>query len=250
MRRFLFLVIFSAVILVLVGNTMARSGKWDAVVDFTRYVVGDTIADFLSGVGDEAGDIAAKPVPDVAKPIKDFVESLGAIESAKAERIPDYKRDRFGPAWADTDGNGCDTRNDILARDLTKITRDNRCRVLTGVLADPYTGKTIVFERGEKTSQAVQIDHIVPLSMAWQSGAWKWGDADREQFANDPLNLLAVDGPTNNAKGGRGPSRWLPPAESAHCDYAKSYVAVMTKYSLTIEDADRKALNAILLRCV
>ncbi|MFP3460075.1 HNH endonuclease family protein [Arthrobacter globiformis] len=124
-----------------------------------------------------------------------------------------YTREAFGPAWADTDHNGCDTRNDILARDLTNETfkpgTDN-CVVTTGTLADKYTGTRIEFVRGQDTSTAVQIDHIVPLSDAWQKGAQQLSADQRKKLANDPVNLMAADGPTNAAKGDKDAATWLP----------------------------------------
>lgn len=129
-----------------------------------------------------------------------------------------YDRDLFGQAWTDdvtVEGghNGCDTRNDILGRDLEQIvfkpgTRD--CAVQTGTLRDPYTGNTIAFVRGEGTSNAVQIDHVVALSDAWQKGAQQLDTATRVNFANDPRNLKAVDGPTNQQKSDGDAATWLP----------------------------------------
>lgn len=111
-------------------------------------------------------------------------------------RAPKTGYDRsgsFGTAWLDVDQNGCDTRNDILARDLTGTVKSGNCRVLTGTLPGPYTGKKIHFERGTSTSSLVQIDHVVALSNAWQTGAQQLSQAQRVSLANDPLNLLAVD---------------------------------------------------------
>ncbi|PPG77468.1 HNH endonuclease [Rathayibacter rathayi] len=163
-----------------------------------------------------------------------------------------YDRELFGQSWADVDRNGCDTRNDILARDLVDVgfkpgTRD--CVVLTGVLHDTYTATTIKFERGEKSSQLVQIDHVVALSAAWQHGANTWTEQQREEFANDPINLQAVDGATNSSKSDSGPGEWMPPAQSYHCEYAARYVLVLTAYQLTVDDVDRSALTSTLDAC-
>ena len=158
--------------------------------------------------------------------------ALAQLESIPVKgRAPKsgYARDEFGPAWADIDRNGCDTRNDILARDLTgetfKAGTDN-CVVTTGVLADKYTGTTINFIRGRDTSPEVQIDHIVALSDAWQKGAQQLRSEQRKQLANDPLNLMAADGRTNSGKAGRDASTWLPPNKAFRCEYVVRQTAV------------------------
>ncbi len=118
-----------------------------------------------------------------------------------------------------------------------------------GMLADPYTATTISFTRGPATSAKVQIDHIVPLSLAWNEGAWKWSEAQRQQFANDPMNLRAVDGPTNSGKGDKSISAWLPPSQSYHCSYVALYVAVHDKYDLAMSDADNAAASKLIAAC-
>src|SRR3712207_4847441 len=146
-----------------------------------------------------------------------------------------YEREQFGDGWVDTDRNGCDTRNDVLARDLTGEAfrpGTNDCVVVSGTLADPYSGRTIEFRRGEDTSDDVQIDHVVALSDAWQKGAQGWDDDRRTDFANDPLNLLAVDGPLNMQKGDGDAATWLPPNASYRCAYVARQVAVKTGYGL------------------
>src|SRR5690606_24700776 len=118
----------------------------------------------------------------------------------------------------DPDRNGCDTRNDVLARDLTGLTfrpGTQDCIVTSGTLQDPYSGTTIDFVRGNDTSTAVQIDHVVALSDAWQKGAQQWDEQTRVRFNNDPLNLLAVDGPLNMQKGDGDTATWLPPHRPA-----------------------------------
>ena len=123
-----------------------------------------------------------------------------------------YERSQFGPAWSDVDRNGCDTRNDILNRDLKSITykyANDNCTVMTGVLVDPYSGTRIDFLRGVGTSNLVQIDHVVAVSDAWQKGAFKWGSATKIAFYNDPLNLLAVQGRLNSQKGDGDAATWL-----------------------------------------
>ena len=156
----------------------------------------------------------------------------------------------FGPAWADVDRNGCDTRNDVLDRDLSdKTVADNGCQVLAGVLDDPYTGSRISFKRGKDTSSAVQIDHVVPLHYAYVNGAWQWDAQKRLAFANDMDNLLAVDGPANQAKGDKGPASWMPGNTAYHCEYAQRFVSVSSEYGLGIPEQDKAALRDALASC-
>lgn len=159
-----------------------------------------------------------------------------------------YSRAQFGPAWSDTDGNGCDQRDDVLRRDLSHKTYDG-CEVLSGRLHDPYTGKIIQFHRGVRSSGEVQIDHLVALSDAWQTGAQKWRAAKRLRFANDPLNLLAVDGPTNESKGDGDAATWLPAEKSFRCSYVAHQVAVKKTYGLWVTSAERTAMQRVLSRC-
>lgn len=163
-----------------------------------------------------------------------------------------YDRALFGQAWADVDRNGCDTRNDILDRDLTDKTfkpgtRD--CTVLTGILADPYTATTISFVRGAATSSAVQIDHVVALSDAWQKGAQQLTVEQRTAFANDPLNLLAADGPANQQKSDSDAASWLPANKAFRCDYVARQISVKASYSLWVTQAEHDAMTRVLGDC-
>jgi hypothetical protein len=159
-----------------------------------------------------------------------------------------YSRSLFGQSWADI--GGCDTRNLILQRDLTLANiADGGCRVLSGELLDPYTGKNIHFMRGEQTSDLVQIDHVVSLSDAWQKGAQNIDEITREKFANDPLNLLAVDGPINIQKGDGDSATWLPPNKPYRCQFIARQIAVKLKYNLWITKAERDAMGRILTTC-
>ena len=181
--------------------------------------------------------------------------ALAALATLRvAGRAPKtgYDRARFGQAWADVDRNGCDTRNDVLRRDLTRYTLKagtHGCLVLKGTLRDPYTGRTIAFVRGQTTSIAVQIDHVVALSDAWQKGAQGWSTAKRTAFANDSLNLLAVDGPTNGSKGDGDAATWLPPQKSYRCAYVARQVAVKRSYGLWVTLAEKDAITRVLARC-
>lgn len=160
-----------------------------------------------------------------------------------------YTRKQFGSSWPDVDHNGCDTRNDILNRDLTdKTWRDSRhCVVLSGALQDPYTGRTLAFDKVHATK--VQIDHVVALSDAWETGAQQLTTERRTLLANDPLNLLAVDGPTNEAKGDSDAASWLPPAKAYRCAYVSRQVAVKLKYALWMTRAEADAIRGLLQTC-
>ncbi|MBM4568947.1 DUF1524 domain-containing protein [Rhodococcus hoagii] len=168
-----------------------------------------------------------------------------------------YSRDQYGPAWTDNvdvefGGNACDTRNDILKRDFTNITfKDSkRCVVQAGTLVnDPYTGKTIDFVRGKNTSSAIQIEHIVSLSNSWQTGAQQLSERQRRNFANDPRNLIAVDGPTNMAKGDGDAATWLPPNKPYRCTYVSKQVEVKAAYNLWVTQAEKDAITRVLDTC-
>ncbi len=163
-----------------------------------------------------------------------------------------YDRELFGQRWADTDRNGCDTRNDVLRRDLSDVVLDpatNGCVVLSGTLADPFSGRSLDFQRGQDTSQAVQIDHVVALSDAWQKGAQQWSPARRLAFANDPLNLLAVDGPLNQQKSDGDAATWLPPQSSFRCAYVARQVAVKAKYGAWVTQAEHDVVAGLLAGC-
>ncbi|ASY14854.1 HNH endonuclease [Candidatus Planktophila dulcis] len=163
-----------------------------------------------------------------------------------------YTRDLFGQAWADVDRNGCDTRNDILKRDLTSIiykAKTRNCVVLSGTLLDRYSGESINFIRGNITSMEVQIDHVVALSNAWQTGAFKLTAEQRKALANDPMNLFAVKGRLNSQKGDGDAATWLPPLKSFRCAYVAQQIAVKAKYSLWVVPPEKAAMLSILAKC-
>ncbi|WP_414703687.1 HNH endonuclease family protein [Pseudarthrobacter sp. LMD1-1-1.1] len=179
-------------------------------------------------------------------------DQLGSIPVKGRAPKTGYTRDEFGPAWADTDHNGCDTRNDILARDLTGETfkpATNNCVVASGTLADKYTGTTIQFVRGQDTSSDIQIDHIVPLSDAWQKGAQQLSADQRKELANDPLNLMAADGPTNSAKGDKDAATWLPSNKAFRCEYVERQTDVKAKYALWVTQPEHEAIVGVLKNC-
>ncbi len=196
-----------------------------------------------------------------------FMAPVEAVEEAKPglateilETLPvkgrapktGYSRAEFGQTWADVNRNGCDTRNDILKRDLISIsykTKTRDCVVLAGVLVDRYSGETINFVRGNISSMEVQIDHVVALSNAWQTGAFKLTKIERTALANDPLNLFAVKGRLNSQKSDGDAATWLPPLKSFRCAYVAQQIAVKAKYSLWVTAPEKSAMLGILAKC-
>jgi hypothetical protein len=157
-----------------------------------------------------------------------------------------YTRAQFGPAWPTE--NGCDARNEVLRRDLTKTTLKGTCTVETGTLVSPYTGATISFVRGPN-SAIVQIDHVVALGDAWQKGAQSWTAAKREAFANDPAELLAVDAHSNEQKSDADAATWLPSNNPFRCTYVAIQVGVKATYGLWVTQAEHDAIARVLATC-
>ncbi|AMB59202.1 hypothetical protein AWU67_10370 [Microterricola viridarii] len=202
----------------------------------------------VTALTEPAETAPAAPAPPAASGTA--LEQLGTLPVKG--RAPKTGYDRtvsFGTAWRDVDQNGCDTRNDVLARDLTAIDRPAGCRVLSGRLADPYTGTTIDFVRGQGTSQAVQIDHVVALMNAWETGAQQLTVERRTELANDPLNLLAVEGRANSQKGAGDAATWLPPSKGYRCEYVARQVAVKANYNLWVTQAEHDAIEGVLAGC-
>lgn len=217
------------------------------------------IFDAASDESTIAGENPLKAVDAVSAVSKDTVEPATAAQGALDKlnslevkgRAPKtgYDRALFGRGWIDVDRNGCDTRNDMLRRDLISAQTKpgtRGCVVLTGTLNDPYTGNNIRFQRGRDTSEAIQIDHVVALSDAWQKGAQSMNDTNRIEFANDPINLLSVDGPTNQKKGDGDAATWLPPQTSYRCEYVSKQIDVKAKYGLWVTQAEKTAMTDVL----
>jgi Protein of unknown function (DUF1524) len=206
-------------------------------------------------MSDRARFVAVADVPIVAP----GVDVLAGIQLIPIRvRMHDYRRAAFGDAWTDDTTapgghNGCDTRNDILDRDLVDktFTMIKRCptAVATGTLHDPYTNDTIAFTRGNQVGAAVQIDHIVPLALAWDLGARDWPDDLRMRFANDPANLLAVDGRANQDKGDAEPADWMPPNHAFWCQYSVQFAAVLQGYALPIDERSSVVLRDAAATC-
>lgn len=188
------------------------------------------------------------PSPTVAQqatgPVADALGQL-AVKGRAAKT--GYARTQFGQGWQTV--GLCDTRNMILQRDLKDVAVDDDCHVTSGTLIDPYGGKTIRFIRGEQTSQEVQIDHVVALSNAWQTGAQQLTQLEREALANDPLELLAVDGGLNQEKSDGDAATWLPPNKAFRCQYVARQVGVKVKYRLWVTPAEKDAMVRVLSAC-
>jgi hypothetical protein len=195
----------------------------------------------------EAAEQASASAPAAGQSAVDVLATLPVKGRAPGTG---YDREQFGPQWSDVDRNGCDTRNDVLARDLTGEafkpgTQD--CVVVSGILADPYTGRTIEFVRGDGTS--VDIDHVVALGNSWQTGSFGWDEARRTAFANDPLNLLAVDYSANRQKGDGDAATWLPDNRGYRCAYVARQIAVKAAYGLWVTAAEHDAIARVLVGC-
>lgn len=206
----------------------------------------DTVTELAKGVN----YVAPKTQPAFATKALDLLALLPIKDTASTTAYS--ARAMYGQAWADIDRNGCDTRNDILKRDLTKVVfvDNSTCKVESGILApDPYTAKTINFQRGPATSSAVQIDHVVALGDAWLKGAQKLTGVQRMAFANDPLNLQATDGPTDVRKGESDAAAWLPPNTSYRCEYVARQIAVKATYDLWVTQAEYDAMAVVLEDC-
>jgi hypothetical protein len=205
------------------------------------------------------GFLAASTIPQVAHATTfasatEVTASSALATLAVKGRAPKtgYDRDALFGDWADPDGNGCDARNDVLARDLTnKVfgTGRDKCLVLSGTLLDPYSGKKIDFIRGQGTSTLVPIDHVVAVSDAWQKGAFKWDATKRINFYNDPLNLIATQRSLNSQKKDGDAATWLPPLKSYRCAYVAQQIAVKSKYGIWVTKAEKDAMVRILATC-
>jgi Protein of unknown function (DUF1524) len=188
------------------------------------------------------------PSSTQAAPI-DALVALNNLEVKGRAPKTGYARSQF-PHWSDPDRNGCDARNDTLKRDLTNITykagtRD--CKVIAGQLLDPFSGKVITFST---TKVVIDIDHVVALSNAWQTGAAYFDKNKRSQIANDPLNLLAVDSKLNRQKGDGDAATWLPPSKAFRCEYVERQIQVKSKYQLWVTAAEKAAISRVLAECI
>ena len=182
-------------------------------------------------------------------------QQLKQLEVRGWDRTSDFKRYQFGKAWSDDvdvefGRNGCNTRDDILRRDLQNlVVRRGTCYAQSGTLLDPYSGVTIDFARSPDTSKAIEIDHVVALADAWYKGARSWDAQRRLDFANDPRNLLAVSPKANFDKAFRDAASWLPPNEAFRCDFVARQIEVKSAYGLWLSAKEKKAMESVLSRC-
>jgi hypothetical protein len=207
----------------------------------------------MDELSSEVDAVAPAPTisPDVAR---DQLTTLRLID--RRSPTPDYSRTAFGAAWKDVDGNGCNQRDDVLLRDAVPgtvvVQRQRSCPhdVLAGTWVDPYTGRHLTFGdlKDPRQAQAIQIDHVVPLAEAWASGAHRWTDERREQFANELSVLVASDGPTNASKGADDPAAWRP-KRAFQCSYATHWIDVKHRWGLAVDVSEANALTEMLQRC-
>ena len=200
--------------------------------------------------------LTAAPISAATSSASTAVRTLDDLAVKGRAPKTGYSREEFGQTWTDdvsVDGghNGCGTRDDILRRSMMEMVlkpNSGGCVVLSGLLSDPYTGREIQFVRGPE-SGAVQVDHVVALGDSWQKGAQQLTAEERADMANDPLELLAVDGATNSAKGDADAASWLPPNKSFRCAYVARQIAVKSKYRLWVTAAEKDAMAAVLATC-
>lgn len=216
------------------------------------FIVGSLLVALLAGAMPRMVQ-ESLPLAQEASQTKESSETtrspaLEALETLAVKgRAPKtgYERSEFGDGWATV--NGCTTRNIILHRDLENVQVNDKCSVIAGVLNDPYSGKEIQFTKEQ--SSLVQIDHVVALSDAWQKGAQQLTKAQRKQLANDPLELLAVAGADNQAKGDGDAATWLPKNKAFRCQYIARQIAVKIKYTLWVTEAEKRAMQMVLKGC-
>jgi len=231
------------------GSHTADGGPSD---DAGRQAVGATASSTPAGRPAGATDPAPSPAehPSARPRSGPAAVALAALPVKGRAPMTGYSRERFGQAWLDADRNGCDTRNDVLGRDVVAKTfkpGTGNCVVLSGVLPDPYLGQDVPFVRGD--GDEVDIDHVVALGNAWATGASRFDVRRRAALANDPLNLLAVDLHTNRSKGDGDAATWLPPYKPFRCAYVARQIAVKQKYGLWVTRPERDAMARVLAAC-
>lgn len=218
----------------------------DSAAQQTAPATANAAAASVSVSATASRDQAVPTTTSLSAASADELAELSTLAVKGRAPMTGYSRDQFGPAWPTIDG--CDERNDTLHRDLTAITMRDSCVVAIGTLVSPYDGTTINFVRGPD-SALVQIDHVVALGDAWQTGAQYWNSTTRESFANDPIELLAVDAHSNEQKGDSDAASWLPANKAFRCAYVGLQVDVKSKYHLWVTQAEHDAIASILAKC-
>ncbi|WP_432091471.1 HNH endonuclease family protein [Streptomyces sp. NRRL F-5630] len=185
---------------------------------------------------------AAAPGETVRLPVREALAQL----PVHAENREGYKRTAF-KHWIDADKDGCDTRAEVLLDEaVVAPDQGTRCKLTGGIWKSPYDDRTF------DNARSLDIDHLVPLAEAWDSGASTWSPKEREAYANDlgdPRALIAVSAASNRSKADQDPTTWMPPAPGYRCQYASDWVADKTRWGLSIDTAERTALTDILHAC-
>lgn len=233
---------------------MALRERWTGVVVVVLMLSTATgcviTTDPFRGASEPAGTPPAGTTPrtDTARADTARAVVAGLEVKGRAPRTG-YDRAEFGQAWADVDRNGCDTRNDMLRRDLVEVVikeGTRGCRVESGVLSDRYSGERVPFVRGDRN---LEVDHVVALSDAWQKGAQQWTPEQRTAFANDPLNLVVTTRTLNQQKGAGDAATWLPPNRAYRCGYVARQAAVKQRYGVWVTRAEQDAMLRVLAAC-
>lgn len=182
---------------------------------------------------------AALPTPVSAATARTYLASL----TVATENRTGYDRDLF-PTWITISGT-CNTREYILKRDGSNVVTNSACTATSGSWYSPYDGATWT------AASDVDIDHLVPLAEAWDSGASAWTTAQRQAFANDVTRpqLLAVTDNVNQSKGDQDPATWMPSLTSYRCTYVRAWVQVKYYYDLSVDSAEKTALTNYLASC-
>lgn len=182
---------------------------------------------------------AVRPYPAAFRPLADapLPASLAVVTAAERAAPAAYQRERFGPGWAAR--GRCTVRHEVIGKQMPDLVYSQDCMPTNGEFFDPYAGKIESFTHPRE----VEVDHIFPLSAAWDLGGASWSQAQRLEFANDPLNLVATSRKLNQDKLDKLPSEWMPPARAGHCWYATQLAAVAAKYRLALPPADQARMR-------
>ncbi|NRQ33361.1 HNH endonuclease [Nonomuraea sp. NN258] len=203
----------------------------------------------LLSLAPAATAVAAPAVPNApadlptALSTSSATTALDGLTVARHESMAGYRRDRF-PRWI-PQGQDCNTREKVFLRDGRNVRRDEYCRAVSGAWTNPYDGTVIT-----QPSQ-LEVDHVVPLTNAWQSGANTWTDAKRKAFANDleAPQLLTTTKESRLAKDDQSPDEWRPPLRSYWCTYSRAWIDVKARYHLTVTPEEKTVLREMLGTC-